>query len=92
MSLVLTAAGFIGSVVAAILEFSGDLPQFPCWQMMAFSIGAVLLLMGSYVLIGIFSPTVRFGPFCVPSPHDGSFGPIAVLLPDAARLSCTQNT
>lgn len=55
VSLVLTAAGFVGIVVAVILEFSGDLPRFPFGEMMAFSIGALLLLMAYHALIGIFA-------------------------------------
>ncbi|MGH7107128.1 MAG: hypothetical protein ACREFT_11510 [Acetobacteraceae bacterium] len=55
VSLVLTAFGFLGIAVALILKFSGDLPHFPFWLMVAFSIGAVLLLMVYHVLIGIFS-------------------------------------
>jgi hypothetical protein len=55
VSLVLMAFGFLGIVVALILRFSGDLPHFPFWLMMAFSIGAILLLMAYHVLIGIFS-------------------------------------
>lgn len=55
VSLVLTAFGFLGIVVALILKFSGDLPHFPFWEMMAFSVGAILLLMLYHVLIGIFS-------------------------------------
>jgi len=54
-SLILTAFGFLGIVVALILKFSGDLPHFPFWTMMAFSIGALLLLMAYHSLIGIFS-------------------------------------
>lgn len=55
VSLVLTAAGFVGIVVAVILEFSGDLPRFPFGEMMAVSIGALLLLMAYHALIGIFA-------------------------------------
>lgn len=42
-------------MVALILKLSGDLPHFPFWLMMAFSIGAVLLLMAYHVLIEIIS-------------------------------------
>lgn len=55
VSLVLTAFGFLGIVVALILRFSGDLPHFPFWLMMAFSVGAILLLMAYHALIGLFS-------------------------------------
>ena len=55
VSFVLTAAGFLGIVVAVILEFSGDLPHFPFGEMMAFSIGALLLLMAYHVLIDILA-------------------------------------
>lgn len=55
VSLVLAAFGFIGIVVAVILKFSGDLPHFPFWEMMAFSVGALLLLMAYHALIGILS-------------------------------------
>lgn len=55
VSLVLTAFGFLGIVVALILKFSGDLPHFPFWLMMGFSIGAILLLMAYHALIGIFA-------------------------------------
>jgi hypothetical protein len=55
VGLILTAFGFLGIVVALILKFSGDLPHFPFWLMMAFSIGALLLLMAYHALIGIFS-------------------------------------
>ncbi len=55
VSLVLTAFGFIGIAVAVFLKFSGDLPHFPFWEMMAFSVGALLLLMAYHALIGILS-------------------------------------
>ena len=55
VNLILTAFGFLGIVVALILKFSGGLPHFPFWLMMAFSIGAILLLMAYHVLIGLFS-------------------------------------
>lgn len=55
VSLILTAFGFIGIVVTFILKFSGDLPHFPFWLMMAFSIGAILILMAYHALIGLFS-------------------------------------
>ena len=55
VNLVLTAFGFLGIVIALILKFSGDLPHFPFWLMMAFSVGAILLLMLYHTLIGIFS-------------------------------------
>ena len=55
VSLILTAFGFLGIVIALILKFSGDLPHFPFWTVMAFSIGAVLLLMVYHAIIGIFS-------------------------------------
>src|SRR6185437_15284631 len=55
VSLILTAFGFLGIVVALILELSGDLPQFPFWLVLAFSIGAILLLMAYHALIGVFS-------------------------------------
>lgn len=54
-SLILTAVGFLGIVVALILRFSGDLPHFPFWLTIAFSVGAILLLMAYHALIGIFS-------------------------------------
>ncbi|MGH8261820.1 MAG: hypothetical protein ACREUG_19245 [Steroidobacteraceae bacterium] len=54
VSLILTAFGFLGIVVALILKFSGDLPHFPFWLMMAFSVGAILLLMAYHALIGLF--------------------------------------
>ena len=55
ISLILTAFGFLGIVVALILKFSGDLPHLPFWLMMAFSVGALLLLMAYHALIGVFS-------------------------------------
>jgi hypothetical protein len=55
ISLVLTAFGLLGIVVALILKFSGDLPHFPFWLMMAFSIGAILILMAYRALISLFS-------------------------------------
>lgn len=55
VSLILTAFGFLGIVVALILKFCGDLPHFPFWMMMAFSIGAILLLMVYHALIGAFA-------------------------------------
>lgn len=55
VSLVLTAFGFLGIVVALILKLSGDLPHFPFWLMTAFSISAILVLMAFHALIGIFS-------------------------------------
>jgi hypothetical protein len=55
VNLILTAFGFLGIVAALILKFSGDLPHFPFGLMMAFAIGAILLLMAYHVLIGLFS-------------------------------------
>ena len=55
VSLVLTAFGLLGIIMALILKLSGDLPHFPFWLMMAFSVGALLLLMAYHVLIGVFS-------------------------------------
>ena len=55
VSLMLTAFGLLGIVMALILNFSGDLPHFPFWLMMAFSVGAILLLMAYHILIRIFS-------------------------------------
>lgn len=55
VSLILTGFGFLGIVVALILKFSGDLPHFPFWLMMAFSVGAMLLLMAYHAMIAIFS-------------------------------------
>lgn len=55
VSLVLTGFGFLGIVMALILKFSGDLPHFPFWLTMTFSVGAILLLMAYHLLIGIFS-------------------------------------
>ena len=55
VSLILTAFGFLGIVVALILKFSGDLPHFPFWLMTAFAIGAILLLMAYYTMIAILS-------------------------------------
>lgn len=55
VSLILTAVGFLGIVVALLLKFSGDLPHFPFWTMMTFSVGALLLLMAYHALMGLFS-------------------------------------
>jgi hypothetical protein len=55
VSLVLTGFGFLGIVMALILKFSGDLAHFPFWLVMAFSIGAILLLMAYHLLIRILS-------------------------------------
>lgn len=55
ISLILIGFGFLGILVALILKFSGDLPHFPFWTMMAFSIGAILLQMAYHALIGLFS-------------------------------------
>lgn len=55
VSLILTAAGFLGLVVAVILKFSGDLPHLPFWIMMGFSVGALLLLMAYHALISLLS-------------------------------------
>lgn len=55
VSLILTAFGFLGIVVAVILEVSRDLPHFPFWTMMGFSVGALLLLMAYHALIGLLS-------------------------------------
>jgi hypothetical protein len=55
VSLILVGFGFLGIVVAVILKLSGDLPHFPFWLMMAFSVGAILILMAYHALIGLFS-------------------------------------
>jgi hypothetical protein len=55
VSLTLTALGFLGIAVAMVLKLSGDLPHFPLWLMIIFSVGAILMLMAYHVLIGIFS-------------------------------------
>lgn len=55
VSLIPTAFGFLGIVVALNLKLSGELAHFPFWLMMAFAIGAVLLLMAYHAPIGLFS-------------------------------------
>jgi hypothetical protein len=55
VSLMLTAFGLLGIGVALILKFSGDLPHFPFWLIMAFSVGAILILMAYHAMIGFFS-------------------------------------
>lgn len=55
VSLILTGFGLLGIVVALILTASGDLQHFPFWLMVAFSVGAILLLMAYHVLIRVFS-------------------------------------
>lgn len=55
VSLILTGFGFLGIVVALSLKFSGDLPHFHFWLMMAFSVGSILLLMAYHTLINLFS-------------------------------------
>ena len=42
-------------MMALVLKFSGDLPHFPFWLMMAFAVGAILLLMAYHAMIAIFS-------------------------------------
>ena len=59
VSLILTAFGFLGIVVALLLKLSGDLPHFRFWLMIAFSIGSILLLMAYHGLIGLFSRSIR---------------------------------
>jgi hypothetical protein len=56
VSLILTGFGFLGIVVACILKFSGDLPHFPFWLMMALSICAILALMAYQALVRLLSP------------------------------------
>ena len=55
VSLILTGFGFLGIVVALLLKLSGDLPHFPFWEMITFSVGALLLLMTYHLLIRIFA-------------------------------------
>ncbi len=55
VSLILSAAGFLGMMSALVLKGSGDLPHFPFWGMMAASVGAVVLLMIYHLLIRLFS-------------------------------------
>ncbi|MBW4053456.1 MAG: hypothetical protein HIU85_18735 [Proteobacteria bacterium] len=55
VSLILTGFGFLGIVVALLLKLSGDLPHFPFWEMITFSVGALLLLMTYHRLIRIFA-------------------------------------
>ena len=59
VSLILTAFGLLGIVVALLLKLSGDLPHFQFWLMIAFSIGSILLLMTYHGLIGLFSRSIR---------------------------------
>lgn len=55
VSLVLSVFGFLGIPVTIILKCSGDLPHFPFWGMMAFSIGSILVLMAYEALIGLLA-------------------------------------
>lgn len=55
VGLVLVSLGFLGVVVAVILRYSGDLPHFPFWGMMACSISCMLLLMAYRALITVLS-------------------------------------
>lgn len=55
VSVVLTAFGFLGIVVALLLKFSGDLPNYPFWLTVSFAVGALLALMAYHALIGILS-------------------------------------
>jgi peptidoglycan/LPS O-acetylase OafA/YrhL len=54
-SFVLTAAGVLGIAAALILEFSGNLPGFPFWGMIALSVGALLLITAYRALVGILA-------------------------------------
>lgn len=53
ISLVLTAFSLLGIVLGLILKFSGDVPHFPFWLIIGFSLAAFLLLMAYHALIGI---------------------------------------
>ena len=55
VSLILTAFGFLGIVVAVIMKVSHDLPHFPFWEMVGFSVGALLLQMAYHALVSILS-------------------------------------
>ncbi|MDA8120033.1 MAG: hypothetical protein M0Z85_08330 [Gammaproteobacteria bacterium] len=55
ISLLLVGAALIGVSAGVILRCSGDLPDFPFWEMLAFSIAALLLLIAYHMLIAIVS-------------------------------------
>lgn len=54
-SFVLTATGVLGIATAAVLELSGDLPGFPFWSMIAFSLGSLLLITAYRAMVGILT-------------------------------------
>jgi hypothetical protein len=55
ISLILVGAALFGIAAGLILRCSGDLPGFPFWEMAAFSIGALLVLMAYHMLIAALS-------------------------------------
>jgi hypothetical protein len=55
VSLILTGFGFLGIAIALILKFSGDLPHFPFWLVVEFSVCAILLLIAYHALTVLLS-------------------------------------
>ena len=53
--LLLVGAALIGVFAGVLLRCSGDLPDFPFWEMLTFSIVALLLLTAYHMLIAILS-------------------------------------
>jgi len=55
VTLILSAMAFVGVVAACVLRLSGDLPHFPFWGMMGFSVVCMLLLMAYHALLRLLS-------------------------------------
>ena len=55
ISFLLSAAGILGIAAALVIRASADLPTFPFWGMIAFSVGSLLLLAAYHALISLFA-------------------------------------
>lgn len=51
----LSLAAVVGIVTACFIRLSGDLPHFPFWGMMGFSVGCMLLLMAYHAVLHLLS-------------------------------------
>ena len=55
ISVVLVVAGALELVAALFFRISGDLPRFPFWGMIVFSVGTLLLPATYYALLGMLA-------------------------------------
>lgn len=55
VTLVLWGAALLGILTAFLFEFSGAVPDFPFWLIVAISIGCAVLLVAYHILLSLLS-------------------------------------